>query len=149
MHVFAAAGAAFLSAVLWFDLMFDVQVRGFSTGAVTPDALASISNYYRRVTTDARPMNLAVSLAMLATILSLAAEIFEARNPLALPLGCLVLTVSAVGLALARTVRNARTLGQETGTVEHRAALARRIYGDHVYCLSAIVVVLGLQLWAR
>ena len=27
MHSFAAAGAAFLLAVLWFDLMFDVQTR--------------------------------------------------------------------------------------------------------------------------
>ena len=27
MHTFAAAGAAFLICVLWFDLMFDVQVR--------------------------------------------------------------------------------------------------------------------------
>ncbi len=28
MHAFAAAGAAFLICVLWFDLMFDAQVRG-------------------------------------------------------------------------------------------------------------------------
>jgi hypothetical protein len=149
MHVFAAAGAAFLSAVLWFDLMFDVQVRGFSAGAVPPDALRSISNYYRRVTTEARPMNLVVSFAMLATVLALVGEIFEARNPLELSLGCLVLAVSAVGLALARTVRNARTLGQEMGAIEHRSVLAHKVYGDHVYCLSAIVVVLGLQLLAR
>jgi hypothetical protein len=27
MHIFAAAGAGFLLAVLWFDLMFDVQTR--------------------------------------------------------------------------------------------------------------------------
>src|SRR6267378_4476866 len=27
MHSFAAAGAGFLLAVLWFDLMFDVQTR--------------------------------------------------------------------------------------------------------------------------
>ena len=27
MHTCAAAGAAFLLAVLWFDLMFDVQTR--------------------------------------------------------------------------------------------------------------------------
>ena len=27
MHTFVAAGAGFLLAVLWFDLMFDVQTR--------------------------------------------------------------------------------------------------------------------------
>ena len=60
MNAFVAAGAGFLLAVLWFDLMFDVQVlRG------QPDAaVASISAYYRRVTTDARPMNVLIGAAM-------------------------------------------------------------------------------------
>ncbi len=41
------AGAGFLLAVLWFDLMFDVQARGATVGS---DAVVSISTYYRRVT---------------------------------------------------------------------------------------------------
>ena len=66
MHSFAAAGAAFLLAVLWFDLMFDVQVRGHAGGPLPPEVLASISAYYRRVTTEAWPMNRLVVLVMLA-----------------------------------------------------------------------------------
>ena len=42
MEVAVVGGAGFLLAVLWFDLMFDVQVRGHD-GAVLPDeVLASI-----------------------------------------------------------------------------------------------------------
>jgi len=37
MHTFAAAGAGFLLAVLWFDLMFDVQTRKY-TGDLPPSA---------------------------------------------------------------------------------------------------------------
>jgi len=56
MHVFATAGAAFLLAVLWFDLMFDVQVRKHAGDPLPADVLASISAYYRRATTEAYPM---------------------------------------------------------------------------------------------
>ena len=67
MHAIAAAGAGFLIAVLWFDLMFDVQAR--LPGAALPEAvLASISAYYRRVTTEASPMGRLVSVAMLVTV---------------------------------------------------------------------------------
>jgi len=50
MPTFAAAGAAFLLAVLWFDLMFDVQSRGHMGDPLPSEVLASISAYYRRVT---------------------------------------------------------------------------------------------------
>ena len=40
MHAFAAAGAAFLLAVLWFDLMFDVQVRKHVGSTLPPEVLA-------------------------------------------------------------------------------------------------------------
>jgi len=58
----AAAGAAFLLAVLWFDLMFEVQSRGHAGDPLPSEVLASISAYYRRVTTEAYPMNRLVAL---------------------------------------------------------------------------------------
>ena len=61
MSAFITAGAGFLLAVLWFDLMFDVQVRG-SRGTVPEDALASIAAYYARVTTAARAMSRLIDL---------------------------------------------------------------------------------------
>jgi hypothetical protein len=48
IHTFAAAGAGFLLAVLWFDLMFDVQTRKHASDSLPPEVLASITSYYRR-----------------------------------------------------------------------------------------------------
>jgi hypothetical protein len=42
MHVFAPAGAGFLLAVLWFDLMFDVQTRKHAGEVLPGEVLASI-----------------------------------------------------------------------------------------------------------
>jgi hypothetical protein len=75
MHVFAATGAGFLVAVLWFDLMFDVQARGHAGQTLPPETLASIAGYYRRVTTEASPMGQLVAVVMLATLGALVAEI--------------------------------------------------------------------------
>jgi len=81
MHTFAAAGAAFLLAVLWFDLMFDVQTRQHPGETLPADVLASISAYYRRVTTEAYPMNRLVALVMLLTLAAIIAEIVQGRIP--------------------------------------------------------------------
>ncbi len=53
LNACAATGAGFLTAVLWFDLMFDVQTRQHRGDVLPGDVLASIGAYYRRVTTDA------------------------------------------------------------------------------------------------
>src|SRR5262250_610739 len=67
-RVLAACGG-FLLAVLWFDLMFDVQVLPYGGADVLPaDVLASISGYYRRVTTEAAPMNRLIAAVMLITV---------------------------------------------------------------------------------
>ena len=46
MRIAAAAGSGFLLAVLWFDLMFDVQVRGHRGGTVPGPVRESIAAYY-------------------------------------------------------------------------------------------------------
>ncbi len=79
MHSFAAAGAGFLLAVLWFDLMFDVQTRKHAGAALPPEILTSISNYYRRVTTDAYPMNRLIALVMLLTLAAICAEVVQSE----------------------------------------------------------------------
>jgi len=63
--------------VLWFDLMFDVQTRKHEGNVLPPDVLASISAYYRRVTTEAYPMNRLVALVMLLTLAAICAEIWQ------------------------------------------------------------------------
>tara|TARA_R110002124_G_scaffold165386_1_gene332748 strand:- start:2251 stop:2703 length:453 start_codon:yes stop_codon:yes gene_type:complete len=148
MSAFAAAGAAFLLAVLWFDLMFDVQVRTQKSSTLPPATLASISAYYRRVTTDARPMNMLVSAAMLATLFAVIAEFTNNRVPLLAAALSLILVVSAIGLAGTRTVPNAKRLGNATDTPHEQSRLARQIYSDHRYCFTAMTLVLALQLFS-
>ena len=81
MNSFVAAGAGFLLAVLWFDLMFDVQTHKHPADPLPPEVLASISSYYRRVTTEAYPMNRLVALVMSShlAILSRAALVTAQR----------------------------------------------------------------------
>jgi hypothetical protein len=149
MNAFVAAGSAFLMAVLWFDLMFDVQVRGHVHDGLPPEALDSIAAYYRRVTTDARPMGQVVGVVMVLTLTALAVELVRGEGPVWRGAICLLLASGAVALALGRTVGNARSLGGGEGAPDHRVRLARQIYRDHLCCLAAMAAVTALQLLVR
>jgi len=146
MNALAAAGAGFLVAVLWFDLMFDVQTRGHAGDRLPSDVLASISAYYRRVTTEASPMSRLIPGVMAVTVLAIVTEIAKRSEPLWIGWISLALAASAIGLAMARTVRNAVRLGRAADPEETQTELARTIYRDHLFCLSAMVIVVGLQL---
>lgn len=67
----------FLLAVLWMDLMFDVQVLRYRDIAreLPEEILSSIAAYYGRVTTQARPMNSAVGGMMLVLFATLLVQI--------------------------------------------------------------------------
>ncbi len=146
MHAAVTAGLGFLFAVLWFDLMFDVQAARPKTGGLPRDVVVSISGYYRRVTTTARPMNRLVAAVMLATLAGLIAELWTSREPAWATWTSLVLTAAGVGLAAVRTVRNAVRLGRDTGEIDPLSDLARSILRDHITCAIAIAAALFLQL---
>jgi hypothetical protein len=149
MHTFAAAGAGFLLAVLWFDLMFDVQTRGPSGDVLPPEVLASISAYYRRVTTDAYPMNRLIALVMLLTLAAICAEIVRGDNPWWIGWGSLLLAASGFVPTMIRTVPNARRLGSAKDPAEEQSRLARAVCRDHMFSFARMLGVLGLQLLAR
>ena len=142
MRALASAGAGFLLAVLWFDLMFDVQVRGH-TGAELPEhVLSSIAAYYARVTTTSRPMSRLVLLAMLVTIGALIATLFGDDLPNWRAVIALVLALVAISLAGAHTVPAAVRLGTERDDAATQTCLARSILRDHLVCITAIAVTL-------
>jgi hypothetical protein len=145
VNAFAAAGAGFLLAVLWFDLMFDVQVRGHR-GVLPDSVLRSIATYYARVTTAARPMNRLITAVMLATLAALAVEIIDGTPARWVGVASLALALFATGTAGARIVPRAVRLGTRRDSLERQSALARSIYRGHVACLCAIAAVLVLQL---
>jgi hypothetical protein len=138
------AGGGFLLAVLWFDLMFDVQARRLDE----PDGdarLASIADYYRRVTIEAYPANRLVAAVMLLTIA--ASVVLLWRTPSLRAFVAVLLVLAPIGLARARVVPNAMRLGRRGDPLPVQRQLARTILRDHVACVVAIAAFLALQLW--
>ncbi len=143
-----AAGAGFLVAVLWFDLMFDVQTLRVRAGVLPADVLASIGGYYRRVTTEATPMNRLITAVMLLTLAAIVAEIVLCTAPRWIGWVSLAAAFGGIGLAAARTVRNAARIGRANDPPEALSALARSVFRDHLVCLACMSLVVGLQLVA-
>src|SRR4051794_31039057 len=107
MRAIVTGGAGFLLAVLWFDLMFDVQVLSYRTTEIPEHVVASIAAYYRRVTTDAGRMSRLVALFMLVTVVGIVGEIVRADGALAARWLSLALAVVPIGVAATRTVPRA------------------------------------------
>jgi hypothetical protein len=143
---FVTGGAGFLLAVLWFDLMFDVQALRHRDRELPEGVLASIAGYYRRVTTAARPMNRLVAAAMVATIAAIVVQLVLGDAPRWAAAVSLALTATAVLLAAVHTVPSAVRLGARSDTSERQSRLARSILRDHILCITAVTAVLVVQL---
>ena len=130
MNAIISAGAGFLLAVLWFDLMFDVQVTGQRAGELPEEVLASIAGYYRRVTTAA----------------TIAAQLAAGSAPAWVAWSSLALALAAISRAATNTVPSAVRLGARSLPSEQQSALARVIWRDHVACAVCIAALLVLQL---
>ena len=140
-----AACGAFLLGVLWMDLMFDVQVRHAPDAA----AVASIAAYYRRVTTEAFPMNRMIAAAMVVTLVG---SVFQLVRPPAGRKRALLATLlggTPIVLAATRVVPNAVRLGTGTDDAATQAALAQTILHDHLLCFAAMLAFTALQLGTR
>jgi hypothetical protein len=150
MSALATAGAGFLLAVLWMDLMFDVQVLRHRGGAqaLPEPVLASIAGYYRRVTIDAAPLGHAVGAVMLVTLGALVGEWLLGDRPRWLSVACLALAAAPIALAALRVVPNAARLGTRRDPPAEQTRLARAICRDHFACLVAIGALLALRLGA-
>jgi hypothetical protein len=149
VHAAITAATGFLIAVLWFDLMFDVQVVPHLRAPEVPrPVVQSIATYYRRVTTDSRPMSALVALTMLALLVLLVWQ--ASRGDIAgwASVVSLAGAGAAIVLALGRVVPDARRLGAQRDTEADQARLARRIFADHVLFLALMVAVLVVQLAA-
>ncbi len=146
MTAFVVGGAGFLLAVLWFDLMFDVQVLSHRDRDVPEAVLASISGYYQRVTTAARPMNRFVAAVMLGTIVAIVAQLVRGDEARWVGWSSLVLAGAPILLAAVHTVPGAMRLGARSDTVEQQSRLAWSICRDHLLCVAAVGSLLAVQL---
>jgi ER membrane protein SH3 len=143
---FVTAGAGFLLAVLWFDLMFDVQALRHRDGVLPESVLASIAGYYRRVTTAARPMNRLIAAVMVGTIVAIIVQLVRDDAPRWAASVSLALTAAAILLAAVHTVPSAVRLGARSDSTERQSYRARSILRDHLLCFTAVVAVLVIQL---
>ena len=131
--------------------MFDVQaLRGPRSGALPEPVLASIAAYYRRVTTDARPMNQLIGLVMIGTVLGSVVALFrgDARARLARRSRWR----SAACRSGWRSAASSRTRSGSARAATQRSeqsALARKIARDHVACFAAMLGFVAIQLFAR
>lgn len=147
MSAFLAACGGFLLAVLWMDLMFDALALQSPRGTtLSEEALAKIAAYYRRVTTEARPMSLLIAVVMLATVLGTTYQLVWGAAALLWRAAALLLCVTPIALARRRVFPNAARLGTraEPRTVED--ALAREIAWAHVACFAAMLGFVAIQL---
>jgi hypothetical protein len=150
MTTILAAGGGFLLAVLWMDLMFDVQVlrHGEATSELPEAVLASIATYYRRVTTDAWPMGGMIGIVMASIVSGVLARTVFGNQPRWIDIVSLVLSGGPTVLALSRVVPNAVRLGTRLDSAVYQSTLARAICRDHFVCLGGIATFIAIQLWA-
>ncbi len=136
------ACGGFLSAVLWFDLMFDVQAL---SNAPSTEAIGSIMAYYRRVTTEAAPMGHLVAAVMATTLVAGLLDVARAPNRRALRAVALLLAAAPIALAALRVFPNAVALGLAPAAGPEQIALARSILRDHVLCFACILGFLAAR----
>ncbi len=143
--VLTACGG-FLFAVLWMDLIFDVQVLHHrAPGENMPEpVLASIAGYYHRATTTSRPMSWLIVLVMLTLLSALIFRAAGADDPWWLLAASAGLAGVPMALALTHTVPNAVRLGRRADDPREQTRLARSICRDHLWCAACMFAFLVL-----
>ncbi|ETW24951.1 hypothetical protein MGAST_05365 [Mycobacterium gastri 'Wayne'] len=142
------ACGGFLLAVLWMDLIFDVQVLRYrrTSDELPEPVLASIAGYYHRATTTSRPMSRLVALVMAILVGALAFAAVHGPGPGWLLAASAVLVGIPVGLAAVHTVPCAVRLGKRVDSPAEQTRLARAICRDHLVCTGGILAFLLLWL---
>ena len=127
-------------------MMFDVQVIPHRRTELPEPVVASISTYYRRVTTEAGRMSRLVALVMVVTVVAIIVEIARSDGPPVARWLSLVLAVVPIGVAATRTVPRAVRLGARRDPLHVQATAARSICTEHLFCLGSIAALLVVQL---
>ena len=136
-----AAGGGFLLAVLWMDLMFDVQCFADEPAA----AVLSIAAYYRRVTLEAGWMTWLIASVMLVTTAGVIAQMRQSTESRWRRVTIAALALVPIALALGVVFPAARQLAT-TSVADERLDLARTIAFAHFSCFASIAAFIGVQL---
>lgn len=149
MDLFLGIGGGFLVAVIWMDLMFDVlSLAPYAGESVAEERLSQVAAYYRRVTTDASPMNFLVSAVMAALVGILVRRLLRGGWSFVLDAVSLGFCGVPIVLALVRVFPNAIRLGTRKDPLVVQGRLARSIAIDHLGCLAAMLAFLVVRVMA-
>lgn len=140
------ACSGFLFAVLWMDLIFDVQVLGYRgrPGDLPETVLASIAGYYHRATTTSRPMSRLIVLVMVTLLGTLVFMAANGHDPAWLLVASAALAGIPTMLALTHTVPDAVRLGHREDSPPEQTRLARSVCRDHLVCAGCMLAFLTL-----
>ncbi|OBH12441.1 hypothetical protein [Mycobacterium sp. E1747] len=140
------ACAGFLLAVLWMDLIFDVQVLRFRSPPtdLPEDVLASIAAYYHRATTTSGPMSRLIAVVMVLLVGVLTYECAHGPEPWWVLVLSAVLAGLPIMLALTQTVPDAVRLGRRADGPPEQARLARSVCRDHLVCAGCMFAFVAL-----
>jgi hypothetical protein len=146
MATLLTACSGFLLAVLWMDLIFDVQVlENRSAGEdLHEPVLASIAGYYHRATTTSRPMSRLIALVMVILLGALGFQAARGHDPAWLLATSAGLAGVPMVLALTHTVPSAVRLGHRTDGPAEQSRLARSVCRDHLICAGSMLAFLVL-----
>jgi len=128
--------------------MFDVQVVRYRSGEVPEDILASIAAYYRRVTTDARPMSHLIGAVMIIALVGSAAELRSRQAAAWVGVASVLLVGGPVLLAATRVYPNAVRLAARADPPPLQSALAWSICREHLLCVVGVLAFLAIQVSA-
>lgn len=138
------AGGAFLTGVLWMDLLFDTRILRLAPEIAVPMIVA----YYDNATIQAYPLNRLIALVMVATVGGAIYQLLRGGVERWIAAPAVILSVIPVALALTRIVPNAMRLGTGVGSLEEQATLARAICFDHLLCLAMMCAFIAVQIGA-
>jgi hypothetical protein len=140
-----SACGGFLIAVLWMDLMFDAQTLRHREGVLPEEVIDSLAAYYRRVTTEAAPMERLITAVMVVAALTALVQVVTAPVPF-VGVVSLALAGGAIALAQLRILPAAVRLAAQQDTPETQTRLAREICRDHLIALTVMIAFTALQL---
>jgi hypothetical protein len=83
---------------------------------------------------------------MVGTIVAIIVQLVQGDAPRWAAVVSLVLTAAAISVAAVHTVPSAVRLGTRSDAIAGQSRLARSILRDHVLCITAVAVVLLIQL---
>jgi len=139
------ACGGFLLAILWMDLIFDVQIFGHRGAEELPEpVLASIAGYYHRATTTSRPMSRLIAVVMVSLLAALGFQAIRGHDPAWLLVMSALLAGIPTMLALTQTVPDAIRLGHRTDSPHEQTRLACSVCRDHLICLGCMLAFLTL-----